>query len=61
MSMLKEAWEGLQAVVTLTDHMERHDHELEVLQAEIRNARERLVAIETLIAFSRGQTPRLPE
>lgn len=61
MSMLKDAWDALQAVATLTDRVERQADEIAVLRSELRDARERLVAIEAVIQFARGQAPRLPK
>lgn len=60
MSILKDAWDALRTVATLTEHVERQGNEIAVLRAELRDARERLVAIETIIQFARGQT-RLPK
>lgn len=60
MSLLKDAWSGLQAVASLVDRVERQDREIETLRAELRDARERLVAVETIIDFALGRQPRLP-
>lgn len=60
MSLVKEAWESLRTVATLIDKVEVNNQEIKTLAADVRNVRERLVAVETIIAFARGQAPRLP-
>lgn len=60
MSLIKEAWESLRTVATLIDKMELYDDELKSLRTDVRDVRERLVAVETIISFARGQAPRLP-
>ncbi|MGH8111888.1 MAG: hypothetical protein ACREPF_07080 [Rhodanobacteraceae bacterium] len=60
MSVLKDALEALRTAALITDRLERHDEEIRALAADLRAARERLVAVETIIAFARGAAPRLP-
>ncbi|QAU22831.1 hypothetical protein EO087_01550 [Dyella sp. M7H15-1] len=60
MSLIKEAWESLRIVATLIDKMEGYNDELKALRTDVRDVRERLVAVETIIAFARGTTPKLP-
>ena len=60
MSLVKEAWEALRTVTTLIDKMELYNDELKSLRTDMRDVRERLIAVEAIIAFARGQAPRLP-
>lgn len=63
MSVVKEAWESLRTVATLIDKMEIYNEELKSLRQDMRNVRERLVVVETIIDFARtrGRTPRIPD
>lgn len=60
MSLLKDAWQGLQAVASLVDKVERQDRQIEALRAELQDARERLAAVEAIIDFARGQRLKPP-
>ena len=60
MSLIKEAWESLRTVATLIDKVEASNQEIKALAADVRNMRERLVVVETIIDFARSRTPRLP-
>ena len=60
MSLIKEAWESLRTVATLIDKVEASNQEIKRLAADVRNVRERLVAVETIIDFARSRPPRLP-
>ncbi|MGA7537457.1 MAG: hypothetical protein WBW93_01690 [Steroidobacteraceae bacterium] len=60
MSLIKEAWESLRTVALLVDKLEVHDEAIKALAADARDVRERLVAVETIIAFARSSAPRLP-
>jgi len=58
MSVVKDAWESLRTVATLIDKIERCNDELKSLRTDVRDVRERLVVVETIIDFARGQPPR---
>jgi hypothetical protein len=60
MSMIKEAWESLRTVATLIDKMEAYNEDLRQLRRDVRDVRERMVAVETIIDLARRGTPRLP-
>lgn len=60
MSMIKEAWESLRTVATLIDKLEMYNKDLRQLRADVRDVRERMVAVETIIDLARRGTPRLP-
>lgn len=59
MSLLKNAWQGLQTVASMVDRVERQGREIEILRAGLKDVRERLVAIEAIITFARDQAPKL--
>jgi hypothetical protein len=58
--MIKEAWESLRTVATLIDKLEMYNKDLRQLRADVRDVRERMVAVETIIDLARRGTPRLP-
>jgi hypothetical protein len=60
MSMIKEAWESLRTVATLIDKLEMYNKDLRQLRADVRDVRERMVAVETIIDLAQRGTPRLP-
>lgn len=60
MSIIEDAWESLRTVTALIDKLEGYNESVKALRADVHGMRERLVRVETIIDFARGQVPQLP-
>lgn len=66
MSILKDAWDALRTVATVTERYERQAAAIEKLQCEQRELRDRVIVMETALRIAarqpemRGILPELP-